>query len=390
MSEKKEILYKELELKNNINVEGIRFEPEIFSEALKADKNKAASHNCMDFSLDDTAKVSIPMGLRLEHGLGTMLNKNSESPYYVEAEDGAFFVAYKGERLSRFTLTEGAEFLNEKTSDGVLMRTIAQAGPAINEAFAADSIDIADYGNLPVTLAKAKGIGISEIGISNSKVDYAFLVKEDSDIKTLKDLEGKKVIVGVGTIIEQYWDRVVKEAGIDVSKVEIINDVATASTTFASGNADVWITNVSYIDVLKKQNVNVRVIESTTDNHPEWAGETVFTVRDKFKEEHPEVVTAFLTAYYKAYQYALAHEEETYQYLSSTMLTEENAKKIYGAVTPLFSNFSGKITEEEKKKQEELVEFLLEKGYIDQKLEVTELVDTSFYEEAVKKAAENQ
>lgn len=266
----------------------------------------------------------------------------------------------------------------------------AQAGPAINEAFAADSIDIADYGNLPVTLAKAKGIGISEIGISNSKVDYAFLVKEDSDIKTLKDLEGKKVIIGVGTIIEQYWDRVVKEAGIDVSKVEIINDVATASTTFVSGNADVWITAVSYIDVLKKQNVNVRAIESTTDNHPEWAGETVFTVRDKFKEEHPEVVTAFLTAYYKAYQYALAHEEETYQYLSSTMLTAENAKKIYGAVTPLFSNFSGEITEEEKKKQEELIEFLLEKGYIDQKLEVTELVDTGFYEEAVKKAAENQ
>lgn len=128
MSEGKDILYKELELKNNINVEGVRFEPEVFAEVLNSDKNKAASHNCMDFSLDDTAKVEIPMGLRLEHGIGTMLNKNSESPYYVEAENGEFYIAYKGERLSKFTLTEPAAFLNEKTSDGVLMRTIAQAG----------------------------------------------------------------------------------------------------------------------------------------------------------------------------------------------------------------------------------------------------------------------
>lgn len=261
----------------------------------------------------------------------------------------------------------------------------AQAGPAINEAFAGGSIDIADYGNLPAVVAKSNDVGISIIGVENNKSDFAVIVKADSDINTVKDLEGKRVIVGTGTILEQYWDRLVKENGIDLDKVEVINDVATASSTFVTGSADAWISSVTYLDALKSQQVEARAVESTTENHPEWAGETVFAVRDDFKKEHPEVVTAFLTAYLRAYNYAIANEEETYQNLTSKTLSAERAKELFGQSNPPFVNFSGEISSEEVEKQEELIEFLLSKGYISQKIDVNELIDTSFYEEAAKK-----
>ena len=224
------------------------------------------------------------------------------------------------------------------------------------------------------------------IGIENNKSDFAVIVKADSDIQTLKDLEGKRVIVGTGTILEQYWDRLIKEYGVDLGKVEVINDVASASSTFATGSADAWITSVTHADVLKAQQVDVRIVESTVENHTEWAGETVFAVRNGFKEQHREVVTAFLTAYLRAYNYAIANEEETFEYLASSVLTQERAKELYGQSNPPFVNFSGEISEAEIAKQEDLVEFLLSKGYIWERVDINELIDTSFYEEAVKKA----
>lgn len=259
----------------------------------------------------------------------------------------------------------------------------AQAGPAINEAIASGAVDIANYGNLPATVAKSNGVGVSIVGISDNQSNFSVIVKSDSGIETVKDLEGKKVIVGKGTIAEQYWDRLVEEYEIDTDKIEIINDVASASSTFLTGSADAWVNSSLYEFVLAKQEP-VTSIETTITNHPDWAGETVFAVRDSFKEEHPEVVTAFLTAYIRGYNYALEHEEETYQSLVSEVLSYDSAKLTYEQVDPLFSNFDAEITESEVERYEALNEFLLEKELISTSVAPEEIFDTTFYEEAKK------
>lgn len=183
MSDKtKEILYRELELKNNLTVEGVRFEPKIFEAVLNKDGTVAASHNCMDFSLDDVAKeqVIIPGGFRLEHGVGVQLNKNTDSPYYIEVENDRFFVKRDGERLSEIKITKSADFLNQTTSDGVSMRTIAQAGNG-------------DYGDKQLIIAysnecalKDKGLDCLFCNINATKNRFA--EKENIQWKTPKQI----------------------------------------------------------------------------------------------------------------------------------------------------------------------------------------------------------
>ncbi|WP_310603102.1 radical SAM protein [Anaerosporobacter sp.] len=128
MSNLKEELYKEIELRNNTGVEGVRFDPQIFKSALEKDANIAVAHNCMDFSIDDTADIEVPGGFRFEHGIGASLNKNSRSPYYLEEENGDIILKKDGERLSKIEVTKASPIYGKKTSDGTSMKTIVAAG----------------------------------------------------------------------------------------------------------------------------------------------------------------------------------------------------------------------------------------------------------------------
>lgn len=128
MRNRKEVLYNEIELRSNIGVEGVRLDPKIFKSVLEKDANIAASHNCMDFSLDDTANVEIPGGFRLDHGIGVQLNKNYRSPYYLEEEDGTIYLKNDGAILSKIEVTKASPIYGKNTSDGTSMKTIVAAG----------------------------------------------------------------------------------------------------------------------------------------------------------------------------------------------------------------------------------------------------------------------
>lgn len=128
MSDLKEVLYKELEIRNNVDVEGVTFDPQIFNEFFEKDKVLEATHNCMDFSLDDTTKFKIPGGGRLEHGIAIQFKKAKRSPYSLRNIDGEIYLFEDDKKLSKVTLEKPPEYLSKRTSDGKLIKTIAQSG----------------------------------------------------------------------------------------------------------------------------------------------------------------------------------------------------------------------------------------------------------------------
>lgn len=152
MGDLKSVLYKELELKNNISVEGIQFDPEIFREELEKNKHLALSHNCMDFSLDDTKDIIIPAGGRTAHGIGIGFNKNSSSPYALIKEENQLFIVKDAQKLVKLQLVEPAKYQSKKTSDGTLMKTIAMGGGGL------------EYGNGQITIAYSNECALIEKG----------------------------------------------------------------------------------------------------------------------------------------------------------------------------------------------------------------------------------
>ena len=60
-----------------------------------------------------------------------------------------------------------------------------QAGPALNEALATNKIDIAMYGDLPITVLKSNGGDVKVFAVDNSRFMYGVLAQNDYNIKTV-------------------------------------------------------------------------------------------------------------------------------------------------------------------------------------------------------------
>lgn len=82
----------------------------------------------------------------------------------------------------------------------------------------------------------SKGMKLKMVAGVYRRNPCAALVLEDSDIKTPKDLEGKTVAIATGSAQFQQWPAFMKGAGLDASKVRVMNvDGAGAGPALISG-----------------------------------------------------------------------------------------------------------------------------------------------------------
>ena len=71
--------------------------------------------------------------------------------------------------------------------------------------------------------AVAKGMGLKSIGSVYRRNPAAVMVLADSGINAPKDLEGKTIAMTAGSAQFQQWPAFVKGAGLDASKIEVVN-----------------------------------------------------------------------------------------------------------------------------------------------------------------------
>lgn len=256
------------------------------------------------------------------------------------------------------------------------------AGPAINEAFVGESIDFANYGDLPPVVLKSKGIDISTIAITNSQYNMDLIVQNNSNINSVEDIKGKKIIVGKGTIYQQYFGRLMKEHALNENDIEVVNAVADAQSTFLSKSADGYIVADAQARILVNQG-DARIVESTM-NKPEFSSQLVLIGRNKYMKNNPDVPVALLKALIRAQDFARSNEEESYKILANSGISEDIIKESYGYDNGKFEYFGLSINEDSVKKLNELNNFLYEKKLIDKKVDINSFVDNSYYEKALK------
>lgn len=230
---------------------------------------------------------------------------------------------------------------------------------------------------MPASVCKSNGIDIKVIGSVNSQMNPGVIAGNDTGINSPKDLEGKKVIVGIGTNYQEYWQHLIEAYDIDESKVEIVNIVSDAASVFTSGEADAWLT--FYYNVIYYQNKGIgRDIENTL-THPEMACQYFVTGRTEYLNENPEAATAFLKALKRSQEYAIEHPEELYEAVASPTIGVESYKKSYD-FDPQFKFLSPEITEANIDKLNYLSDFMTSKGFIKEPLDVEGFIDRSYYE----------
>lgn len=268
----------------------------------------------------------------------------------------------------------------EKAGYKVEYKGFAQAGPAINEALAAKEVDIAVYNELPALTAKSNGIDLKIVAISTSEYNYALFAGKDSGIESVKDLEGKKVIVTPGTILYKYFIDLCDENGVDSSKVEQINALADANSVITSGEADAYVCAYESAIMLENKGIG-KMIANTTTNLDESTGIGV-TCRVDYLEKEPEAVKAYIRALKRASEYAAENTEDVYAKLVTESNTEDVLRKKYEYDTS-FSFFTPSFSDEYLKRVQAQYDFALEHDMLADEFSLDDLLDSTYVDEVM-------
>ena len=255
-----------------------------------------------------------------------------------------------------------------------------QAGPALNEALAAKAIDFGVYADFPQLVLFDKGINIRVIAPVTTAQHYGVIAGPKSGITSLKDLEGKKVIVAKGTILQKVFEDIVKENGLDIGKIIQLNALADQFSVYSSGEADAVISISLGVTALKAQSGG-EVIFSTI-NKPEWASVHTLVGRGEFLDQNPDVAKALIRALYRAYEYAKGNKQGAFEALATELTPAPLMSAIY-SFDPSFSFFKPEFTDADIAKVDGVNTFLFEQGLISKKVDLNKFIDKSYYE-AVK------
>lgn len=257
----------------------------------------------------------------------------------------------------------------------------AQAGPAINEAFASKEIDVAVYAEFPLITATSNGVNIVGFALANSETRYGLFVTEASGIQSMADLDGKSIIVGQGTILQKYFMDMVDHFNLDADSIEQINSLTDVQTLLTTGDADgvIYMLSASY----RYEDLGLgHVLEETTSNLDYTSG-LVFAGEKDWLAENPDAAAAIVKALNRAQAYAAAHPDEVYELLSSEGLTADVLERTYSYDTS-FRYFAPDITEEYLQRAQSVADFMYENGLIREQVDVTTAFDTTYIDLAAE------
>jgi NitT/TauT family transport system substrate-binding protein len=105
-----------------------------------------------------------------------------------------------------------------------------------------------------IALTASKGAPIKSVMSIRSASGYAVIFLKDSGIKTLKDLEGRRLAITAGDALTQQWPLIVKENKLDASKIKLTYmDAPAKSVALMEKRVDAMLGNFVDQGVLIKQ-----------------------------------------------------------------------------------------------------------------------------------------
>ena len=178
------------------------------------------------------------------------------------------------------------------------------AGPAINEALIAGSLDIANYADTAGILGRTAGADTSLVAIDNPLTEVWLVVPANSDIQTVADLEGRSVATIKATLPHRFLLTVLEANGLSVDDIEFINmSLPDSEAALDAGQIDAAVTLGNGAPRLFDR--GYRPIASTVE-YPDAAGISVFAATNPFLAAHPSFFPVYLAIRDQAVAWAVS------------------------------------------------------------------------------------
>lgn len=125
MSELKKQLYKELEIKNDLFVEGISVNPIIFKHLELGSKYQEEVHVLFEYDQHPHVGIEFPTGFLSPGGLKLPFRWDNRSQYSIHYESGKYYLTHQGHELFPIEFLSRPKYYDYKTSDGMEMSHVA-------------------------------------------------------------------------------------------------------------------------------------------------------------------------------------------------------------------------------------------------------------------------
>jgi len=268
-------------------------------------------------------------------------------------------------------------FEEEFKKDNILIKYQSfVSGPPMIEAFAGGRLDIGQAGDQPAIQARANNIDIKGIGVyaQGYKLN-TILAATGSNIKSAKDLKGKKVAVTVGSSAHMLLNRYLAASGLKQSDIKLVNLKPTdIKTSFTSKVIDVAIVWEPYASSIEAENTAYKIADGTNLKYEV----NLILANNSFAKENPEVVKRLLKVYDKSEKWVKANPDETVNIISKELkLTKEVAAKGLAK-----EDFDVTLNDEAVKSLTSTIKALRENNTIRKDVEINDLIDKTYLKSA--------
>ena len=171
-------------------------------------------------------------------------------------------------------------------------------GPQLLEALNTGSIDFGHTGEAPPIFAQAAGAPLVYVANSPpSPRNEGILVHQDSAIKTIADLKGKKVALNKGSNVHFFLVKALEATNVKYSDIKtVFLPPAEARAAFENKNVDAWVIWDPFYTAGKKA-TNARILK---DAEGLAANREFYLASRPFLKQYPDRVKAILADTLKA------------------------------------------------------------------------------------------
>lgn len=256
------------------------------------------------------------------------------------------------------------EELAKKKYNATVEYTEFQSLPSINEAFAADRLDMNFSAEVPAIVGRAAGIDI-KIWAAGVSLIQETLVPQNSTIQSIKGLRGKKIAVLAGSSSHYGMGKILQNNGLTFNDVQIL-DMAPpdAKAAFESGRVDAWAVWPPFVEQEEVAGKG-RVISGG-----DVFIQSIAVVREKFAKENPQLTDDLLGVIKKAQNWIIENEKEAQSIVANEL---DLPIAVIERAWPRH-NFRPPLGEKEIADIQAKADFLQSLGLIKNKVNASELV----------------
>jgi ABC-type nitrate/sulfonate/bicarbonate transport system substrate-binding protein len=240
----------------------------------------------------------------------------------------------------------------------------------------AGKLEVAYLGDMPAIMLQSKQGGTKWVScaVSAGGKVAAIFVPKDSPARTIRDLDGKTLAVGFGSVLHRILDHVMDAEGIRLQLVNQPPEVAIGN--LEAGKIDAWCPWPPYISLAAHKGVGRALLPDCTKYEPRANSVWPLVVSEVFAEKHPDIVEGLVRADMDLHRFMEEHPREAAEIVYKELEEKIPLRVVEESLSTY--GYSEKFDKEQIDTMQLAIDSLESKKFVEKGFKASDWADTSF------------